>query len=130
MNAHKIGFRADLERLINCNSKENGSDTPDYILAEYLDNCLVAFDKAVSRRTAGYAPASKPCDSGVLYRSLTFGSDDGASEYATNEQADVARLREICARASALLSPLRKSDVLGALMILSQAVPRIEKGGP
>lgn len=43
-------FRKQLQNLINSLSKENGSDTPDFILAEYLDDCLKAFDKAVSRR--------------------------------------------------------------------------------
>jgi len=43
-------FREDLEVLINQNSKENGSDTPDFILADYLADCLDAFNKAVTRR--------------------------------------------------------------------------------
>lgn len=45
-------FRKDLEHLINSHSKENGSNTPDFILAGYLCECLAAFDRAVSRRTA------------------------------------------------------------------------------
>jgi hypothetical protein len=47
----KKSFRGELCNLINCHSQENGSDTPDFILAEYLDDCLKAFDKAVSKRT-------------------------------------------------------------------------------
>jgi len=47
-------FREDLETLINQHSRENGSDTPDWILAEYLMDCLNAFDLAVSRRSAWY----------------------------------------------------------------------------
>lgn len=46
-----VDFRKELESLINKFSKENGSDTPDFILAEFLDNCLAAFDLAVSART-------------------------------------------------------------------------------
>lgn len=49
-------FRTELEHIINRNSKENGSDTPDFILAEYLADCLVAFDKAVTKRTEWYRP--------------------------------------------------------------------------
>lgn len=48
-------FREDLEVLINQNSKENGSDTPDFILADYLADCLDAFDKAVTRRAEWYS---------------------------------------------------------------------------
>lgn len=44
------GFRSELESLINRFSKENGSNTPDFILAEFLENCLDNFDKAVSAR--------------------------------------------------------------------------------
>lgn len=36
-------FRQDLEFIINCNSLENGSNTPDFILAEFLYNCFSAF---------------------------------------------------------------------------------------
>ena len=43
-------LRKEIEQAINKNSLENGSDTPDFILAEYLTDCLKAFDKAVVRR--------------------------------------------------------------------------------
>lgn len=49
-------FREKLSSLINCHSKENGSDTPDFILAEYLGDCLVAFDNATKRRNEWYEP--------------------------------------------------------------------------
>jgi len=35
-------FRLEIEQAINRNSKENGSDTPDFILAQYLIDCLAA----------------------------------------------------------------------------------------
>ena len=46
-------FREDISAVINIHSMENGSDTPDYILAEYLDDCLRAFDHAARARTEG-----------------------------------------------------------------------------
>lgn len=51
-----MDFRTALESLINEHSMENGSDTPDFILADYLYGCLLAFDKATKRRTDWYAP--------------------------------------------------------------------------
>jgi len=36
-------FKRELTQLINKYSKDNDSNTPDYILAEYLINCLNAF---------------------------------------------------------------------------------------
>ena len=50
------GFRKELEYLINCHSKENESNTPDFILAEYLDDCLAAYDKAVNSRDEWTTP--------------------------------------------------------------------------
>ena len=43
-------FRDELQDLINRHSMENGSDTPDDVLAVYLTTCLRAFDDAVKTR--------------------------------------------------------------------------------
>ncbi len=48
------GFVTELQQLINCHSKENGSNTPDFILAKYLDCCLTNFNLAVSEREKWY----------------------------------------------------------------------------
>jgi hypothetical protein len=50
----KSQFRTELETLINCQSMENGSDTPDFILADYLTDCLESFDKALQAREKWY----------------------------------------------------------------------------
>lgn len=47
-------FRKELEEIINKNNMENGSQTPDYILAEFLKSCLVAFDIATIFRDKHY----------------------------------------------------------------------------
>lgn len=44
------GLRKDIESAINRHSAENGSDTPDFILAEFLMSCLAAFDHTTRRR--------------------------------------------------------------------------------
>jgi len=56
------GFRQDLERLINKHCRERGSDTPDFILGDYLVACLKAFDTAVRERERWYerAPDEAP----------------------------------------------------------------------
>jgi hypothetical protein len=59
MDTNRTGFRAELEALINRHSKEGGSDTPDFILADYMADCLDAYDKAVTRRTEWYKPEPK-----------------------------------------------------------------------
>jgi len=46
----KLTFQEELENLINRHSKESASNTPDYVLAKYLNNCLEAFDQAIQMR--------------------------------------------------------------------------------
>lgn len=46
----------DLRKLLNTYSAENGSDTPDFILAEFMMNSLDAFNKATNRRKEWFAP--------------------------------------------------------------------------
>lgn len=48
------GFREELEALINKHSMENGSNTPDFMLADYLMECLSAFDRVVNAREKWY----------------------------------------------------------------------------
>jgi hypothetical protein len=57
-------FHQDLEALLNSHSMEGGSDTPDFLLAGYLLDCLRAFDHAVKARTRWYeaAPLSGASD--------------------------------------------------------------------
>lgn len=47
-------FRTEIESVINRCSQENGSNTPDFILASFLTNCLMAFDTAVNAREKWY----------------------------------------------------------------------------
>lgn len=47
-------FAKGLESLINRFSQENGSDTPDFILAQYLLGCLSAWNDAVKMREKWY----------------------------------------------------------------------------
>lgn len=49
-----MAMQKELEDLINKYSRENKSDTPDFILANYLMDCLSAFEQAVVQRTKWY----------------------------------------------------------------------------
>lgn len=46
-------FRADLSALINSHSLENTSDTPDFILAAFLCQCLAAWEYGIESREYG-----------------------------------------------------------------------------
>ena len=53
-------FENELTSLLNRYSMENGSNTPDFILAEYLKNCLLAFNSASNRRETWYDVKLRP----------------------------------------------------------------------
>jgi hypothetical protein len=45
-----LTFEKEIQSVINRHSAESPSGTPDFILAEYLNNCLKAYNEAVSKR--------------------------------------------------------------------------------
>jgi hypothetical protein len=47
-------FTKELETLINKHSLENESNTPDWILAQYIRNCLNAWNTATQARDKWY----------------------------------------------------------------------------
>jgi len=48
-------LRKEVAAVLNRASAENMSNTPDFILAEYLLGCLDAFDKATNARAKWYS---------------------------------------------------------------------------
>jgi len=52
-------FEHAIAEVINRFSKENGSNTPDFILAEYMSNCLDAFNKTSRAREKWYGKELK-----------------------------------------------------------------------
>lgn len=52
-------FESELESLINRYSKENDSNTPDFILAEYLTDCLATWTKTTKAREKWYGKELK-----------------------------------------------------------------------
>ena len=51
---NKAEFQDELTKLINRYSQENKSGTPDFILAQYIQNSLNAFNLAVNEREKWY----------------------------------------------------------------------------
>jgi hypothetical protein len=52
-------LRLEIENAINRVCAENVSNTPDFILAEFMIDCLAAFDKATNTRSAWYSQNSE-----------------------------------------------------------------------
>lgn len=55
-------FHEELLALINKHSMENTSNTPDWILAQYLIECLSAFDGATQLRESWYGRDPRPTE--------------------------------------------------------------------
>lgn len=53
-------FESELSDLINKHSQENASNTPDYIMAQYLASCLLAYNTAVQQRETWYGRDARP----------------------------------------------------------------------
>ena len=53
-------FEKELEELINRHSQENASNTPDFILAQYLQGCLLVFNTAIQQRETWYGRDARP----------------------------------------------------------------------
>lgn len=50
----------ELTALLNRHSKENESNTPDFILTDYLLACLGAFNRATQQRETWYGRDARP----------------------------------------------------------------------
>lgn len=53
-------LQRDLAGVLNCHSQENASNTPDFILAQYLFACLAAWNTGVQQRETWYGRDARP----------------------------------------------------------------------
>jgi len=56
----KTEFIKELEQVINKHSRENISNTPDFILAEFMKRCLEAGEYLIKRREQWYGRENHP----------------------------------------------------------------------
>jgi hypothetical protein len=64
-------FQHDLEALLNRHNQENASNTPDFLLAAFLTDCLAAWNASTQARDVWYGlshPAARAED--ILTREL------------------------------------------------------------
>lgn len=54
MTKEEVSFQQELESLINRYSIENQSNTPDFILSQYIINCLKSYNIAITTRERWY----------------------------------------------------------------------------
>lgn len=70
-HARQQAFLRDLAVVVNGHSRENASNTPDYILAEFMASALQAFENASRLRERWYGSELKPGGSTITAASET-----------------------------------------------------------
>ena len=75
-----VSFKEELKSLLNRNSMENASNTPDFILAQYMDSCLDAFVTATQQRETWYGRDARP------YHDTLEENPDGSIECWENDE--------------------------------------------
>lgn len=65
-------LQKELATLLNRHCLENESNTPDFILAEYMMNCLTAFNRATRARGQWYGRMDVPGRGSLPYDEITL----------------------------------------------------------
>ena len=117
-------LRKDIEIAINAHSAENGSDTPDFILAKYLTASLAAFDEAVNSRSQWYGVHS--FDLNVKDKVVT----DEKSDIPESDISDVVSVQPLVADTGKIFYYAYEDDgPLHILRIESDTVTPNVRGG-
>lgn len=69
-------LKSKIQDLLNRECAESGSNTPDFILASYLSDCLSTFDRAVRHRDRWYGnPHGSDSEESYLINEIDESSD-------------------------------------------------------
>ena len=101
-------LREGLRKLLNENSAENGSNTPDWILSDFLYNVLKELNGAVNKRASWYGRRDGPGQSNFvsLEESNAKALKDGPEEMSKAYYEEKIRLlEEQCVRYRDQLAP-------------------------
>lgn len=60
MFGNKEMFEKELEELLNKYSKDNDTETPDWLLVEYLSGCLETYKTTIKAREQWFGRGSSP----------------------------------------------------------------------
>jgi hypothetical protein len=79
------GLREAIMVALSHVNAENGSNTPDYILADYLVSCLAAFDRAVLARERWYGYSMHVGMPDTISRPNVMTHEQRAANYQTHK---------------------------------------------
>ena len=72
-----MNLEEEIRRTLNCHSAENASNTPDFILAQFVLGCLAAYNQAVQQRETWYKRDARPGENPHLEAREKKGGTDG-----------------------------------------------------
>jgi hypothetical protein len=124
-----VTLESELAGLINRRSLENASDTPDYILAQYLIGCLDNYNATIRarRRWYGNGPAEKAAGSPVEHQEQM----GGQSEYATGRATLMVNFGPAGRHIPGLVNPNQRLDqAIVSVIDYYDAIIRKHKLGP
>lgn len=102
MSQNAPTFSQELSTVLNRHSKENGSNTPDFMLAQFLENCLESWDKVISNREAWYGRPRPGTEH-------SFIKDDSVQNEVTLSRVK-ARLQEVIDHHAAMVNEKEDDD--------------------
>ena len=74
--------------MLNCHCVENESNTPDFILAQYLVGCLILFRNTVNKRERWYGRDPSTGPAGINTGNIPIRLDDPQGAPADLSQID------------------------------------------
>jgi len=77
-------FAKELQELINRHSIENDSNTPDFILTEFVCDVLEAFSRALKKRESWYNRKDRP---GLTKEEIDASLKEGAEQARLHREA-------------------------------------------
>ncbi len=87
-------FEDEIAAVINKHSQENLSNTPDFILACYLMDCMNAFDTAVNRREEWYGRKTSEALEAIVAIEADSDAAIGAAKLIAQEALDSDEARQ------------------------------------
>lgn len=55
-----MNLEQELTTVLNKHSRENASNTPDFLLAQFMLSCLAAFEYGIRKRDGWYGISPRP----------------------------------------------------------------------
>lgn len=117
-------FKADLVAMINAHSMENGSNTPDWILGEYLVAIIEAFNRTIVLREEWYGRDKGRSKNPNVAQAADYAAMRESQEH---QEKTAALTKEYLTRQQAFHDGLEQgiSEVLRIRCIKHRAVPQL-----